>query len=67
MSWFTNSKTFLGEVRAEMAKVSFPSREEVIATTGVVVVTSIIFAAFLWAADQVIVRLYQGIVGVFGV
>ncbi len=67
MSWYSKSKTFLQEVRAEMAKVSFPSREEVIATTGVVVVTSFIFAIYLWGADQVIVALYQGVIGVFGV
>ena len=67
MSWFSKSKTFLGEVRAEMSKVSFPSRDEVVATTGVVVLISVIFAAFLWSADQVIVFLYQGIIGVFGV
>ena len=67
MSWYSKSKTFLQEVRAEMAKVSFPSREEVIATTGVVVVTSFIFATYLWGADQVITALYQGIIGVFGV
>jgi len=53
---------FLGEVRSEMRKVTFPSREEVIGTTGVVLITSVIFAIFLWIADVVIQRLYQGLV-----
>ena len=66
MSWYSKSRTFLGEVRAEMAKVSFPTREEVIATTGVVVLTSVIYAAFLWGADQVIVRVYSFVLGIFG-
>ena len=52
---------FLGEVRTEMKKVTFPSREEVIGTTGVVLVTSVIFAIFLWIADVVILRLYNGL------
>ena len=56
---------FLGEVRTEMKKVTFPSREEVIGTTGVVLITSVIFAIFLWIADIVIQRLYQGLNGFF--
>ena len=52
---------FLGEVRTEMKKVTFPSREEVVGTTGVVLITSVIFAIFLWIADLVIMRLYSGL------
>jgi len=50
---------FLREVRSEMAKVSFPSRDEVVGTTIVVLVTSFIFAFYLWAADLVIVQLFK--------
>ena len=56
---------FLGEVRTEMKKVTFPSREEVIGTTGVVLITSVIFAIFLWIADLVIQRLYQSLIQLF--
>ncbi len=56
---------FLGEVRSEMRKVTFPSREEVIGTTGVVLITSVIFAIFLWVADVVILRLYNGLNDLF--
>ena len=52
---------FLGEVRTEMKKVTFPSREEVVGTTVVVLITSVIFAIFLWVADIVILRLYNGL------
>ncbi len=52
---------FLGEVRTEMKKVTFPSREEVVGTTIVVLITSVIFAIFLWIADVVILRLYNGL------
>ncbi|MCY3931237.1 MAG: preprotein translocase subunit SecE [Acidobacteria bacterium] len=52
---------FLGEVRTEMKKVTFPSREEVVGTTVVVLITSVIFAIFLWIADVVILRLYNGL------
>jgi len=50
---------FLREVRSEMTKVSFPSRDEVVGTTIVVLVTSFIFAFYLWAADLVIVQLFK--------
>ncbi len=66
MSWISRLRTFLGEVKAEMAKVSFPSRDEVIGTTVVVIIASVIFATFLWLADEVILRVYEGIHKVFG-
>jgi preprotein translocase subunit SecE len=62
MNWWNKAKEFLSEVRAEMRKVSFPSRDEVMATTIVVLITSVVFAVFLFLADQLIVRGYQGII-----
>ena len=56
--------TFLGEVRQEMRKVSFPTRDEVVGTTIVVIVTSIIFAIYLWVADLVIQQGYMGLIKV---
>jgi len=57
--FFVSVPRFLSEVRAEMKKVSFPSRDEVVGTTLVVVVTSFIFAFYLWLADLVIVQLFK--------
>ncbi len=57
--FFASIPRFLREVRSEMAKVSFPSRDEVVGTTIVVVVTSFIFAFYLWIADLVIVQLFK--------
>jgi preprotein translocase subunit SecE len=66
MNWWTKTVEFVSEVRTEMRKVSFPPRDEVVATTVVVVITSVVFAVFLFAADWLIIRGYQGIVKVFG-
>ena len=55
---------FLTEVRTEMRKVSFPTRDEVIGTTIVVIVTSVIFAVYLWLADLVIQKAYVGLIEV---
>jgi preprotein translocase SecE subunit len=49
-----------------MRKVSFPARDEVVSTTIVVVITSVVFAAFLFVADRLIIWGYQGIVRMFG-
>jgi len=65
-NWINKSKDFLSEVRSEMRKVSFPSRDEVVGTTIVVVITSFVFSVFLFAADQVIVWGYQNLVKVLG-
>jgi preprotein translocase subunit SecE len=66
MNWWTKAKEFLAEVRAEMRKVTFPTRDEVVGTTIVVIITSAVFAAFLFIADRLIIWAYTGIVKVFG-
>ena len=52
---------FFTETKSELAKVSFPSRPEVVSTTVVVLVSSLIFAFFLAVSDLVILRLYEGL------
>ena len=64
--WIKKIKDFLAETRLEMRKVSFPSRDEVVATTVVVLITSFVFAVFLWLSDIVIQRGYVAVVKVFG-
>ena len=66
MNWWTKAREFLSETRAEMRKVTFPNRDEVVGTTIVVLITSAVFAVFLFIADRVIIWAYQGIVKVFG-
>jgi preprotein translocase subunit SecE len=66
MNWWTKTRAFLTEVRSELRKVTFPSRDEVVGTTIVVIVTSVLFAVYLWVADQVITQVYTAINRVFG-
>jgi preprotein translocase subunit SecE len=66
MNWWTKAKEFVTEVRTEMRKVSFPTRDEVVGTTVVVLVTSFVFAVFLFVSDRIIIWGYQSIVKVFG-
>jgi preprotein translocase subunit SecE len=66
MNWFNKVKEFLREVRSEWNKVSFPTRQEVVGTTVVVLVASFIMAIYLAIADQLILRAYQFIIRIFG-
>lgn len=45
---------FFVDIVREMKKVSWPKKEELKESTLVVIVTSIIFAIFVYAADKVI-------------
>jgi preprotein translocase subunit SecE len=45
------ARSFLGEVRTELKKVTWPSRKEVYQTTLVVIATSVFFGFYLWALD----------------
>ena len=50
---------FFNDVKVEMAKVSWPTREELINSTMIVAVVSIIFTAFIFIADLILSRVIQ--------
>ena len=52
-------KTFLNEVRVEMQKVTWPSRNEIMSYTVVVLVTVLILSVVIWAADNVLGRVLK--------
>ena len=45
---------YFNNVVAEMSKVSWPSRDELISSTLITLVATIIISAFIFLADQVI-------------
>ena len=47
-----NTRAFLQETRVEMKKVTWPSRDDVVATTGVVLATVAFFAVYLFFVEQ---------------
>jgi preprotein translocase subunit SecE len=49
-------RAFLLEVRSELRKVTWPSRQEVSSTTLVVIATSIFFGFYLWGLDLLFSR-----------
>ena len=67
MQWWKRLKTFLSEVVVETKKVTWPTKQEVINTTTVVVIASFIFGIYLYLCDLIYVFLTQNIFRVFGV
>ena len=47
-----NTREFLHDVRVEMKQVTWPSREDVISTTGVVIATVAFFGVFLAIVEK---------------
>ncbi len=56
-------KTFLTDVRVELKRVSWPSRQDTIASTGVVVVVVLIISFYLGFIDVLLSRLVSSIFG----
>jgi preprotein translocase subunit SecE len=65
--WWGRARRFLTEVRNEMARVTWPTRREVYATTLVVILTSIFFGLYLWGIDMILNNLMRWVYGTFGV
>jgi preprotein translocase subunit SecE len=53
----TTPGNFLREVRDELKKVVWPTRDEVIRLTGVVIIVSLIVGVFLGGADFILTKL----------
>jgi preprotein translocase subunit SecE len=49
--WFGRARRFLTEVRAELGRVTWPSRREVWATTLVVILISMLIGIYLYVVD----------------
>jgi preprotein translocase subunit SecE len=54
--WFARSKQFYLDVRNEMKKVSWPSRQEVFGTTVVVIAAVFFFGLYLGLVDYLLSR-----------
>jgi len=65
--WAQNAKQFYSDVRSEMKKVSWPSRQEVIGTTIVVIVSVFFFGLYLGVVDALLGKGLNWILHHFGV
>ena len=57
------ASTFIRDVRGEFARVSWPTREELISSTGVVLLFSMLFAIFVGVFDLLISFIWGVLLG----
>ncbi|WP_378955048.1 preprotein translocase subunit SecE [Pelosinus sp. sgz500959] len=55
-------KKFLREVKAELKKVSWPSKQELISNTGVVFITVAVVSFLIWAIDAAFTQVLRFII-----
>ena len=51
--WWLTTREFWRDTNSEMKKVTWPGKNEVIGTTVVVLIATIVFAVYLWGCDVV--------------
>lgn len=54
---------FFDSVKVELSKVTWPTRQETVATTGVVVMIVLLVSLYLGACDLVLAKLIRTILG----
>ena len=67
IGFWDQSRTFLAKVRNELERVTWPSKQEVYATTFVVILTSVFFGMYLWGVDLLLNVLIGWVFSAFGV
>ena len=60
------ARLFLSEVRNELKRVTWPTRREVYATTIVVILFSAVIGMYLFALDQLIIKVVEWLFRAFG-
>lgn len=64
--WYKRLLTFLTDVRAEVKKVTWPSKPEVYSTTIVVIMATIFFGFYLYFMDLIFSWVVNQIRSLFG-
>jgi preprotein translocase subunit SecE len=52
--WVDNTKEYVGELKAEMRRVTWPSRKQVESTTAVVIISVFLFAGYFAVIDKIL-------------
>jgi preprotein translocase subunit SecE len=65
--WWLTTRDFFRDTNAEMKKVTWPGKNEVVGTTVVVLVATVIFAVYLWGCDVIFFKAIDFLFTKFGV
>ena len=60
-AWYAAAKDYVDDLKAEMRRVTWPTRKQVQATTAVVIAAVFLFAAYFAAVDLILGRAITGI------
>jgi len=55
-AWPQITRDYIDDLKLEMKRVTWPTRQQVQATTGVVILTVFAFSAYFYVVDQVIAK-----------
>ena len=61
MGFLTRAREFIREVLVEFRKVTWPSRQELVNSTAVVIVVTVVLAFFLGGVDIALARIVERI------
>jgi len=64
--WWRIAVEFLGEVRAELTKVAWPSRDEAVSSTWVVIGAVVVVAVWIFVIDKITAMTMAGLVRLLG-
>jgi preprotein translocase SecE subunit len=65
-AWLGTTRDFWRDTTTELKKVTWPGRQEVVGTTVVVIIATIVFAAYLWGCDVIFYKMIDFLFSKFG-
>lgn len=65
LGWPQQTKSYIDEVKAEMRRVTWPRRQEVLATTWVVIAATFMFAGYFLVVDTIVNGIVTKIINYF--
>jgi preprotein translocase subunit SecE len=60
---FEKISRFLSETRAELRKVTWPTRDELIASTKIVIIATLVVTVFIGVIDQILTLIIRRLLG----
>jgi len=63
--WAQDTKDYVNELKLEMRRVSWPSRQQVESTTGVVIFSVFAFAAYFYVVDGLLSKAIRDVLNFF--
>jgi len=62
---FKRMGAYLRDVRGEMKKVTWPTKDDLVKTTIAVIIISLFFGVYLFGVDFIFSRIFKQIAGIF--